>query len=51
VTVGPVRFGALVFPSPNCDYDGFHVLSTPSQAKPHQFRKASRASLTKVLGA
>jgi hypothetical protein len=51
VTAGLVRFGAAIFSGANCDYDGCHVLSTLSQAKPHHFRKASKMSLIKELGA
>jgi phosphoribosylformylglycinamidine synthase I len=35
VTVGPVRFGVVVFPGSNCDYDACHVLSTFPEAEPY----------------
>jgi phosphoribosylformylglycinamidine synthase len=35
VTAGPVRFGIVVFPGSNCDYDACHVLSTFREADPY----------------
>ncbi len=35
MTAGPVRFGIVVFPGSNCDYDAHHVLSTFSEANPY----------------
>jgi phosphoribosylformylglycinamidine synthase I len=34
VTAGRVRFGVVVFPGSNCDYDACHVLSTFPEAEP-----------------
>jgi phosphoribosylformylglycinamidine synthase I len=35
VTAGRVRFGVVVFPGSNCDYDASHALSTFSEAEPY----------------
>jgi phosphoribosylformylglycinamidine synthase I len=35
VTAGPVRFGIVVFPGSNCDYDASHALSTFPAAEPY----------------
>jgi phosphoribosylformylglycinamidine synthase I len=35
VTAGSVRFGIVVFPGSNCDYDACHALSTFPQAEPY----------------
>ena len=35
MTAGPVRFGVVIFPGSNCDYDACHVLSTFPQAEPY----------------
>jgi phosphoribosylformylglycinamidine synthase I len=35
VTAGRVRFGIVVFPGSNCDYDARHVLTTFSEAEPY----------------
>jgi len=35
VTLGRVRFGVVVFPGSNCDYDAHHVLSTFKEADPY----------------
>jgi len=35
VTESPVRFGVVVFPGSNCDYDACHVLSTFPEACPY----------------
>jgi phosphoribosylformylglycinamidine synthase I len=35
VTAGRVRFGVVVFPGSNCDYDACHVLSTFPEAQPY----------------
>ena len=35
MTEGPVRFGIVVFPGSNCDYDAHHVLSTFADAQPY----------------
>jgi phosphoribosylformylglycinamidine synthase I len=35
VTFGRVRFGVVVFPGSNCDYDARHVLSTFAEAEPY----------------
>jgi len=35
VTAGRVRFGVVVFPGSNCDYDACHVLSTFPEADPY----------------
>jgi phosphoribosylformylglycinamidine synthase I len=35
VTAAPVRFGIVVFPGTNCDYDACHALSTFPEAYPY----------------
>jgi phosphoribosylformylglycinamidine synthase I len=35
VTLGRVRFGIVVFPGSNCEYDTFHALSTFPEAEPY----------------
>ena len=35
MTAGRVRFGVVVFPGSNCDYDACHVLSTFPEADPY----------------
>ncbi len=35
MTAGRVRFGIVVFPGSNCEYDTFHALSTFSEAEPY----------------
>ena len=35
MTLGRVRFGVVVFPGSNCDYDAHHVLSTFEEADPY----------------
>jgi phosphoribosylformylglycinamidine synthase I len=35
VAAGPVRFGIVVFPGSNCDYDAHHALSTFPDAEPY----------------
>jgi phosphoribosylformylglycinamidine synthase len=35
VTAGRVRFGIVVFPGSNCEYDAHHALSTFAQAEPY----------------
>lgn len=35
MTVGRVRFGIVVFPGSNCDYDAHHALSTFPEAEPY----------------
>lgn len=34
MTVGRVRFGIVVFPGSNCEYDAYHALSTFPEAEP-----------------
>ena len=35
MAAGPVRFGIVVFPGSNCDYDAHHALSTFPDAEPY----------------
>ena len=35
MTAGPVRFGIVVFPGSNCEYDAYHALSTFPDAEPY----------------
>jgi phosphoribosylformylglycinamidine synthase I len=54
VTAGPARFGIVVFPGSNCDYDARHVLTTFPEAEPyylwHKDRDLQRADCVILPG-